>query len=168
MPFDFFPNIGLLLFSSIVFLIVHSAGTLTACALTESKWEKIVLFYGKPVFTSRRTSAPFASATSQQAATSLTIMQSFPNRPLLVRGFVSLAGLLAVSLSAMICLNIGHAAISFIATYPQLVKAHSRRDLLEATSSQAFLRKRASRYSWVTARLPQNMWPSPCYQFRAG
>jgi hypothetical protein len=33
-----------------------------------------------------------------------------------------LAGLLAVSLSAMICLNIGHAAISFIATYPQLVK----------------------------------------------
>jgi hypothetical protein len=47
---------------------------------------------------------------------------SFPNRPLLVRGFVALAGLLAVSLSAMICLNIGHAAISFIATYPQLVK----------------------------------------------
>jgi len=122
MPFDFFPHIGLLLFFSIVFMIVHSAGTLTACALTGVKVEKIVLFYGKPVFTFQTHFCPICIGYIPTGGYISHDMQSFPNRPLLVRGFVALAGLLAVSLSAMICLNIGHAAISFIATYPQLVK----------------------------------------------
>jgi len=83
-------------------------------------------------------------------------MQSFPNRPLLVRGFVFLlAGLLAVSLVSDDLPQYRPRSILVYRTYPQLVKAHSRRDLLESDLFAAFLRKRASRYSWVTARLPQ-------------
>ena len=122
MLLDFSQHIGLLLFFSIVFLIVHSAGTLTACALTGVKVEKIVLFFGKPVFTFQTHFCPICIGYIPTGGYISHDMQSFPNRPLLVRGFVALAGLLAVSLSAVICLNIGHAAISFIATYPQLVK----------------------------------------------
>jgi len=122
MPSEFLSRIGLLLFFCIVFVIVHSAGTLIACALTGVKVEKIVLFYGKPVFTFQTRFCPIWVGYIPAGGYISPDMQSFTNRSPLVKGFVALAGLLTISLSAIVCLNIGHAVNSCITTYPQLVK----------------------------------------------
>jgi Peptidase family M50 len=122
MSFEIVTRIGLLLLFATIVPCVFSAGTVIVCLWMGVKFQKVAIFYGKPVFTIPTRIAPIAIGYIPMGGFVQLDMDAFPSKPLLVRCLVTLGGPAALFLSSAVCLGILHAGQSFLILFPQFVE----------------------------------------------
>ena len=119
MLLDWITRIGLLVLFVTIVALVFEGGTVIVCLLTGVKFKKVVVFFGKPVFTIRTRLAPISIGYIPGGGFVQLDMDRFAEKPLITRCFVTLAGPLALFLSSVGCLGIVHAGHSFVMTIPE-------------------------------------------------
>lgn len=122
MSFEFFSCIGLLILFGTIIAVVFNVGTVAACLMAGVKFQRVAVFFGKPVFTFQTRFGPVCIGYIPLGGYVTLDMDLFPKKPLSIRCFVTLAGPFAVFISSLICLGFPHTATSFMSTFPQLME----------------------------------------------
>lgn len=122
MAFDYIVRIGLLLLFGTIIVLIHNAGSISACWLTDVRVKVVTVFYGKPVFTFRTPLAPIAVGyIPLGGGLEFENWEAFLCKPRWTRCLVFLSGPIAVFLSSLVCLGISRTASSFSSAFPQLM-----------------------------------------------